>query len=319
MPVTRDAVSYAYRYLLNREPESETAIETHIGAQDWQALRRVFTASGEYQASIQPQGAQEAVGIGRHLDASSVQIDVTASPRQLAAMIDRISASWRSFGETAPHYSVLTNPIFLPENLAAHLDSFFGHGRHDVEAMLRYVSRAGLPVKFGRALDFGCGVGRMTIALAHYADETVGVDISAGHLREAMAEARQRGLENAEFKQINKLDDIGELGSFDLIISRIVLQHNPPPVMAEIYRRLLSLLAPSGVAVVQMPTFIKGYRFDSASYVESEIEPMEMNALPQREIYRIIADAECILLEVREDDHLGVVDGLSHTFAVQKP
>jgi hypothetical protein len=68
-----------------------------------------------------------------------------------------------------------------------------------------------------------------------------------------------------------------------------------------------------------MPTFIAGQSFSVATYLASANEPMEMNALPQHEAFRIIAETGCVPIEVRECSHLGEVDGLSHTFAVIRP
>lgn len=318
MPLSREAVIYAYRYLLNRDPESEAVIENCCQLEDWQALRRAFIGSPEFrdhQIRTLLNGAQR---IGRHIDIEHIPVDIRTTPDQLDAMLDRIASCWRTFGETEPHWSVLTNDDFKPDALQHHLNSFFAHGRQDVETLLRYISRAGLPRTFEHALDFGCGVGRLTIALTERAKNVVGADISRGHLREAEAECRRRGIENVDFKEISGIKAIDDLGSFDLIISRIVLQHNPPPVMAAIYRRLLRRLRSGGVAVIQMPTFINGQNFTANDYLASDIIPMEMNALPQREIFKIIANEGCIPLEVREDD-VGDLDGVSHVFAVLKP
>lgn len=261
------------------------------------------------------------VPIGRHLDAVEQQVEVASSPGQLQVMFDRVAANWRRFGETEPHWSVLTNPIYLRENYAAHVEPFFEHGRHNVRQFLAFASRAGLPSSgFARALDFGCGVGRLTVALAPHADAVVGVDVSQGHLAEAGKSAADHGVANAEFRRIHAIDGIDALGEFDLIVSHIVLQHNPPPVMAAIYGKLLARLRPGGIAIVQMPTFIRHYSFSVAGYLQGEDIPMEMNALPQHEIFRIIAEQGCRALEVREDDHLGEgLDGLSHVFAVVRP
>lgn len=49
MPVTREEVVSAYHYLLNREPESETAVREHQTAADWQQVRRNFMGSEEYR------------------------------------------------------------------------------------------------------------------------------------------------------------------------------------------------------------------------------------------------------------------------------
>lgn len=318
MSVSREAVIYAYRYLLNREPESEDVIGDNVIANNWSQLRQTFLDSDEFRQHEPIELLGSSGLIGRHLDADKVPVDISATPEQMRAMLDRIAACWRAFGETEPHWSVLTNDIFKVDHLAGHLDAFFEHGRHDVQTLLRYVSRAGLPLNFDRALDFGCGVGRMTVSLADYAQKVVGADISHGHLREAEGAVKRRNLSNVEFVELGAIEDIDNLGTFDLIISRIVLQHNPPPIMAAIYRRLLQQLRPAGIAVIQMPTFIQGQTFEATSYLESQIIEMEMNALPQKEIFKIISEEHCIALEVREDDHLGEIDGLSHTFAVMR-
>jgi len=46
--------------------------------------------------------------------------------------------------------------------------------------------RVGRPLRFGRALDFGCGPGRVTRALAAWFDESVGVDVSPVMIAEAL-------------------------------------------------------------------------------------------------------------------------------------
>ena len=260
------------------------------------------------------------VPIGRHLDVREQQIEVECSAEQLQAMFDRVAANWKRFGDTEPHWSVLTNPLFLRDSFPAHVEPFFEHGRYDVDRLLAFAGRAGIePSGFARALDFGCGVGRLTVALAPYAQSVVGVDVSEGHLVEAGKSVEARGVDNAAFVLLDAIDDIETLGTFDLIVSRIVLQHNPPPVMAAIYARLLARLRPRGIAIVQMPTFIRHWRFSVADYLRGENVPMEMNALPQHEIFKIIAEQGCRALEVREDDDLGDgLDGLSHVFAVAR-
>ncbi|MDG2514462.1 class I SAM-dependent methyltransferase [Sphingobium yanoikuyae] len=234
-------------------------------------------------------------------------------------MFDGIAENWKKFGETEPHWSVLTNPVFFKDSLQEHLDAFFAHGQIDVDNALSYLSRAGLPATgFDRVMDFGCGVGRLTVALAPHARRIVGVDISPSHLREAAKTMESKSITNAEFAQIRSVDDIDDLGTFDLIFSRIVLQHNPPPIMAAIYERLLSALRPGGVAIVQIPTFLKGWRFSVAEYLAGTAPAMEMNALPQHEIFRIIEQQDCVTLEVRECTDLREIQGVSHTFVVQK-
>lgn len=46
---------------------------------------------------------------------------------------------------------------------------------------------------------------------------------------------------------------LGMADSFDLWFSYIVLQHNPRSAIAQILQRALSLLAPGGLAILQLP------------------------------------------------------------------
>ena len=258
--------------------------------------------------------------IGRHLDSVSQPVQVDCTPAELRAMFDRIAANWRSLGASEPYWSVLTNPIYLNDRFEAHAEEFFAHGRHDVARFLAALRRSGFAATaFDCVLDFGCGVGRLSIALAPFAQRVTGVDVSAPHLAEAARTMAMHGIDNVALVRIDTPDQIDALGDFDLIVSRLVLQHNPPPVMAALYEKLLARLRPGGFAIVQMPTFIADYRFDVAEYLESENHLMEMNALPQHEVFRIIAVQGCRALEVREDDHLGELDGLSHLFTVFRP
>ncbi|RYD92107.1 MAG: class I SAM-dependent methyltransferase, partial [Sphingomonadales bacterium] len=183
---------------------------------------------------------------------------------------------------------------------------------------LNFLRRAGLSTRFGKALDFGCGVGRLTLGLAPFADRVVGVDVSPPHLRLAAERAEAKSVSNASFEAIGSVADLDRYRGFDFVISLIVLQHNPPPVMAVLYGKLLAALAPGGVAIVQMPTFIEGQAFSAAGYLASEKPVMEMHYLAQPLIYRVIEEADCRLLEVREDGSIGHGPGLSHTFCVQR-
>jgi SAM-dependent methyltransferase len=316
MSVSREEVVWAYRLILGREPESEAVVEATMAASDWGQLRSAFLGSPEFVRKYDPHMAS-ALPVGRHFDADTIAVDINCTDTQLQAMFDRIGAAWKSFGETEPHWSVLVSDEYRQSNLAANIDRFYQSGHGDIDVHLNFLGRAGLSQRFSRALDFGCGVGRLTLALAEHAVEAVGIDISPPHLVLARERAAEQGIANARFDAIASVGDLDRYRDFDFVMSRIVLQHNPPPVMAEIYRRLLAALAPGGVAIVQMPTFIEGQRFSAEEYLITEQPSMEMNALPQKLIFQIIAEAGCLPLEVREDAAAGNV-GVSHTFAVQR-
>lgn len=280
-------------------------------------LRQVFLGSPEFSQKYDS-SVERGLPVGRFFDVPRVDIDIACTPEQLQAMFDRIGKAWQAYGETEPHWSVLTNDFFRSENLAENIDLFYDSGRQDVDEHLNFLRRSGLPVSFAKALDFGCGVGRLTLALASQARTVVGVDISPPHLKLAAERAHEHAIANVEFEAIKSVDDLDRYRDFDFVLSRIVLQHNPPPVMAAIYAKLLAALVPGGVAIVQMPTYMHDRHFSAADYLGSEQPQMEMNALPQPIIYRIIEQADCRLIEVREDGSAGNMPALSHTFVVQR-
>lgn len=51
------------------------------------------------------------------------------------------------------------------------------------------------------------------------------------------------------------------LEAFDLWSSRVVLQHNPPPIVAAILRKMLWRQNPGGLAIFQLPTYRRDYNF----------------------------------------------------------
>ena len=314
MAVAPDAVRWAYRLFLDREPESEAVVASYCETSDIPALRNIFLNSDEYRERNGDRGQ-----IGRYTDVSAVPVEVEASEGDIRVMMDRIAEEWRRFGETEPHWSVLTSEMFTADKIEENIDLFYESGRGDLKFILNPLTRSGIAARhFGKVLDFGCGVGRLSLVLAEYADHVVGVDISPPHLKLARERAARTGVINVDFKAIDCPADLDSLSGFDLVVCLIVLQHNPPPVMATLLRKLLLSLAPGGVAVIQMPTFLRDYRFSVADYLANTQPAMEMNALPQAAIFAIADQADCQVLEVREDHCLGTLPGISQTFAFRR-
>jgi 2-polyprenyl-3-methyl-5-hydroxy-6-metoxy-1,4-benzoquinol methylase len=100
-----------------------------------------------------------------------------------------------------------------------------------------------------RALDFGCGVGRLTIPLSTACEQVVGVDVSPSIVQEAIRNANEMCAENIEFLLAD--DNLSTLGgqSFDFSNSFNVFQHIPLHRGYRLLRRLLSLLSEGGIGV----------------------------------------------------------------------
>ena len=113
-----------------------------------------------------------------------------------------------------------------------------------------------------------------------------------------------------------------QVGPYDLWYSRIVLQHNPPPLIDRFLREGLDGLAPLGIAVFQLPTYAVNYRFSTAQYLASvDSQPeIEMHCLPQSTLLQIIADTGCRLREIREDNSVDIPRlWVSNTVVVERP
>ncbi|WP_026870439.1 class I SAM-dependent methyltransferase [Inquilinus limosus] len=159
-------------------------------------------------------------------------------------------ADWRHFGETKPYFAVLTDPKFLPENLTAErVEEFFASGDWDISRVVSTI-RDKLTSEFRptHAVDFGCGVGRLALAMAKIAERVTGVDISPAMLAEAGRQSAMRNVATATFQS-----EIPE-GPYDWVNTYIVLQHIPPERGYEIIDRLLSGLSSGGVASLHVTT-----------------------------------------------------------------
>lgn len=126
------------------------------------------------------------------------------------------SAQWQRFGEVDPYYGVLSSGGYRRENLTEEaLEQFFASGEAYVEWLFEQLG----DFEPRTGLDFGCGVGRVLVALAGRCEEVTGVDVSPGMLDECRKACERRGVRNVRLTD-NLPDE-----RFDLVHSTLVLQH----------------------------------------------------------------------------------------------
>jgi SAM-dependent methyltransferase len=191
-------------------------------------------------------------------------------------------ADWRKLGNDEPYFGVLANPRFLLANLTPEaLEEFYASGTADIGHYLALMrSRLG-DFAPASALDFGCGVGRLTAALAEVTGDATGIDIAEGML----AEARKRARPGLDFT----LDLPDRL--FDWIVSIIVFQHIQPARGYDLLRALLSRLAPSGGITLQLTVYREprfataaGARLSLGERIEMLDTSAALAALPEGEM-----------------------------------
>lgn len=154
-------------------------------------------------------------------------------------------SAWRAWGEIDPYYGVLTNEKFRTASLENNIGEFFQTGEEYVEQRLEKLERHFGHVARNRALDFGCGVGRLTLPLARRFDAVTGIDISPSMLVEAERNANREQLNNLQW---GSSDDSlsAAVGKFDFVNTYIVLQHIPVGRGLAIIDALLDRVAPGG-------------------------------------------------------------------------
>ncbi len=317
MAVSRDEVVWAYRLILGREPESEDAVRATINKHDrLPELRQTFLRSHEFKNKYKILGASPFLP----LNLKKNEIEYDATEVQLAECLAKIKAAWSHLGNIRPHFSVLTNKQFLPGTFAQHSEAFWLSGEQDAARAMEMLARHDFVNPEAKScLEYGCGVGRVTMALAKRFALVIAYDISEGHLSLAERRAQEVGVFNCRF-QICPDRLITSLSPCDFFFSRIVFQHNPPPVIYHLIKNALRALNPDGIAIFQVPTYRIGYRFSINEWLSADHAlDMQMHCIPQEAVFQIVADEKCVALEVREDNSTGAPNQfISNTFIVRK-
>jgi SAM-dependent methyltransferase len=165
--------------------------------------------------------------------------------------LTQLQRHWDELSKTDPLWSILTLPG--KENRQWDPDEFFRTGDGEVTEALEFVRSLNIPIAHRAALDFGCGVGRLTQALCRYFEGCCGVDIAPTMID--LANTFNRYGEHCRY-YVNPREDLRlfDDDTFDFILSLIVLQHMRPEYSERYVRDFIRILAPGGVLVFQLPT-----------------------------------------------------------------
>jgi SAM-dependent methyltransferase len=224
---------------------------------------------------------------------------------------------WQEMAKLDPLWAILS----APEKQYNRWDyrAFFQTGEREVAVLVAEARELGYPVRWGRALDFGCGIGRVTRALHTYFPECYGVDISSEMVRRAHEFAPGCHFHVNKEMNLRVFDD----SYFDLIYSVIVLQHQPNRAVALAYvSELVRVLGRDGLLVFQLPSYIpvrnriQGRRRvytllhkmgcnSNFLYRSLRLTPIRMVYAPEKEVLAVVRSSGGRVLNVRPDDRAG--------------
>jgi ubiquinone/menaquinone biosynthesis C-methylase UbiE len=240
-----------------------------------------------------------------------------------AMQIEHQAQDWNELARLDPHWAILTAPGKRFGRWDS--DEFFATGTAEARAFIGRAEALGLPRERGRALDFGCGLGRMTRALAEHFDDCIGIDISHEMVRgarQANADVAGVTFEVNEATDLRRFDD----ATFDLVYSMIVLQHVPDRAAIESYvREFCRVLRPGGLAVFQLPTHIPaifrlqwrrklylGLRRAGVSapvlYRRLHLLPIAMSYIPEADMIRVVESQGARMVTVDRQRAVGLMN-----------
>jgi len=210
--------------------------------------------------------------------------------------LSRLRRDWTRLGDTDPLWAVCVDPA--RKDGRWDLSEFNASGKTEIAFLIGELDRLGLGVRRERALDFGCGVGRLSGALLSYYGSVTGVDISP-----PMVELAGRLNPGCDYV-LNDAPDLRLAGdaSFDLVYSSLVLQHIPPALARGYLAEFVRVARPGGVIALLVPVSYGwsapglAYRLlpsALAGFVQRRCfgypAPMRMRTLPARQVERVVA------------------------------
>src|SRR5271165_1269329 len=209
--VTRADVLAAYRFILGREPESESVVQLAVrGYQSVEQLRRDFLQSREFTSTIAPPLTKQEYR--PDLDGGGQPIEVNCEPQVMRELLAHVERTWSRFGKENPYWSVLSYEEYRLGNFEENQEAFWESGRKDLVRLQRWLQRnqITLPDR-ATCLEYGCGTGRVTRWLSQEFASVVACDVSEAHLElaaRAIPADRRQGVTFVRVDELSRLDEL---------------------------------------------------------------------------------------------------------------
>lgn len=164
---------------------------------------------------------------------------------------EQLQKNWDQFGKIDPLWAILTNEE--KRNNKWDVEEFFRTGKTEIDGVMEYINFLHHPLRRQKALDFGCGVGRLTQALCRYFDQCYGIDIAPSMI-ELAEKYNSYGSKCRYYTNPAQNLSLFEDNSFDFIYSNMVLQHMEPEYSKNYIKEFIRVLAGDGLLIFQIPS-----------------------------------------------------------------
>jgi SAM-dependent methyltransferase len=224
------------------------------------------------------------------------------------ASLKQLAQRWEALAQEDALWAVCADPS--RRNGGWKAKEFFAAGELEIATVFEHLHSLDIPVSKKRpALDFGCGAGRLTRALATRFSECWGVDISPGMIEKARAlngdQPRCKFVLN-EHPNLSMFED----AKFGFVYSSLVLQHIDPKFVSGYLKELVRVLRPGGVMVFQLAD-----RFNATAFHKLRLRiavrrrwnelrngtkaKILMHCMPEKRVRKILSDCHVMIRDVR--------------------
>ena len=258
---------------------------------------------------------------GRTFVYNGTHCQMSYQDSDLTEVFEAHRTEWAHFGRTQAWWSVLTDDRWkgMKDIPAQFKDEFYQSSRVEQADLSDRLSEVSL-VKRERALDFGSGVGRLTVMLHQKLGFThvVGVDQSVWHARIAKSEMVRLNLQHHVDFLVSGPDLLKTVkgNRFDLVISMIALQHMVPPLMVVYIEQFCDVLEVGGFGYFQVPTkLVADYSQFRCSFEWSIQEGgMQVWYLEADQVHHVLQRRGCRVLKQYDMDAIGIPQSKSELF-----
>ena len=226
--------------------------------------------------------------------------------------LNRVRHQWTTLGERDPLWAILSET----DKKCGGWDqaAFFKTGVDEIDEVLRK-ARSLTQIRYGSALDFGCGVGRLSQALSLHFQRVIGVDIAESMIRNAVE--LNRFPDRCEYIH-NVAPDLSVLPDryADLVYSSITLQHVIPALARCYIREFFRVARPGGLVIFQLPSRPRSVVWHAIKSVApvgvanmiwrlrtGSPEAMETYAMAQQKVVDLVEESGGAILSVEDNQN----------------